>query len=179
MSKRKQNFIIGVYDDDDKLLHAVEHVQHSGIRIQDCFTPFPVHGLDHALGLKESRLPAAGFIFGAIGAVTALAMATYMYTFDWQVDIGGKSHFPFPSFIPVTFELTILFCSVGMVLTYLYINRLSPAQKPELCDPRQTDDRFIIRIEASEDTAQNQKVYAALRESGAIEVREQEMTVRI
>jgi hypothetical protein len=179
MAKRKQNFIIGVYDDDDKLLHAVEHVQHKGIAIDDCFTPFPVHGLDHALGLKESRLPSAGFIFGAIGAVSALSMMTYMYTLDWPVDIGGKPHFPFPSFIPVTFELTVLFCSVGMVLTYLYVNRLSPAQKPELCDPRQTDDRFVMRIAASDDAAEIQKIHAALRESGALEVREQEMSVRV
>lgn len=178
MAKEKRKFIIGVYDDDDKLLHAVDHIQHQGIKIENCFTPFPVHGLDFALGLKESRLPTVGFIGGAAGTVTALGMMTYMYTIDWQVDIGGKSHFPFPSFIPITFELTVLFCSLAMVFTYLYINRLSPAQKPELCDPRQTDDRFVIRIDAGDD-AHNQKVANALKESGALEVREQEMTVRV
>ncbi|MCE3007033.1 MAG: DUF3341 domain-containing protein [Bacteroidetes bacterium] len=178
MAKEKKNFLIGVYDDDDKILHAVSSVQRQGISIEDCFTPFPVHGLDHALGLKESRIPSVGFIGGALGTVTALSMMVYMYTIDWPVDIGGKPNLPFPSFIPITFELTVLFCSLAMVFTYLYINRLSPAQKPELCDPRQTDDRFVIRIEAG-DAAHNQKVLAALRASGAIEVREQEMTVRV
>ncbi|MCX8111788.1 MAG: DUF3341 domain-containing protein [Bacteroidia bacterium] len=139
-------YLIGLYDDEDKLLSAVEAFQKEGIPIHEVCTPFPVHGLDHALHLKKSRLPDAAFVYGAMGTLTALSMQIYMYTIDWPINIGGKSHLPFPSFIPITFELTILFAGVLMFLSYLFVNRLYPGRRARVYDVRQTDDAMVMAI---------------------------------
>jgi hypothetical protein len=173
-TEEKTKYLVGIYDDDEKLLHAVEKIRGRGYEIDDVFTPFPVHGLDHALGYRDSRLPDVAFVFGALGCTIALVMMTYMYTFDWRVNVGGKPVFPFPNFIPITFELTVLIGSLGMVGTYLFVNRLSPAIKPEVVDPRQTDDRFVMVIKAKDELeSYNSEVFAAYKETGAIETREQ------
>lgn len=150
-------YLIGLYDDEDKLLAAVEAFQREKVPIHEVCTPFPVHGLDQALHLKKSRLPDAAFVYGALGTLTALSMQIYMYSIDWPINIGGKSFLPFPSFIPITFELTVLFAGVLMFLSYLYVNRLYPGRKAMVYDPRQTDDAMVIAIadEGHWDNARN------------------------
>jgi hypothetical protein len=177
MSKKKEkvNHIVGIYDDDEKVLHAVKSIRQQGIKIADVFTPFPVHGLESALGYKDSRLPDVAFIFGALGTLTALALQIGTYTIDWQVNVGGKSSLPLPSFIPVTFELTVLFASLGMVATYLIANKIGPGVQPEVVDPRQTDDKFVVIVKAR-DEEYNQKVKQAFNNTGAETVREQILT---
>lgn len=161
-------YLIGLYDDEEKLLAAVEAFQKERVPIHEVCTPFPVHGLDHALHLRKSRLPDAAFVYGALGTLTALSMQIYMYTLDWPVNIGGKSHLPFPSFIPVTFELTVLFAGVLMFLSYLAVNRLYPGRKARVYDPRQTDDAMVLVVseEKSWDAAQ-----ALFQKTGAIETK--------
>ncbi len=139
-------YLVGAYDDEEKLLQGIAALQKQGVPIHDVCTPFPVHGLDSTLHLRKSRLPDAAFVYGALGTLTALSMQIYMYTIDWPVNIGGKSHLPFPSFIPVTFELTVLFAGVLMFLSYLVVNRLYPGQKARTYHPRQTDDHFVVAI---------------------------------
>ena len=172
--KEKTKFLVGIYNDDEKLMHAVEQIRGRGYEIDDVFTPFPVHGLEHALGYRDSRLPDVAFVFGALGATIAVSMMTYMYTFDWPVNVGGKPHFPFPSFIPIIFELTVLIASLGMVGTYLFVNKMSPRVQPEVVDPRQTDDRFVVIIKANDESeGYNTSVMEAYKQSGAEETREQ------
>ena len=139
-------YLIGLYDDEEKLLAAVESFNQAGVPIHEVCTPFPVHGLDQALHLRKSRLPDAAFVYGALGTLTAISMQVYMYTIDWPVNIGGKSHLPFPSFIPIIFELTVLFAGVLMFLSYLAVNRFYPGQKARIYDPRQTDDAMVVAI---------------------------------
>lgn len=139
-------YLIGLYDDEEKLLAAIEHIKREGLAIHEVCTPFPVHGLDSLLKLRKSRLPDAAFVYGALGTLTAVSMQIYMYTIDWPVNIGGKSNLPFPSFIPIIFELTVLFAGVLMVLSYLAVNRLYPGQRPRVFHPRQTDDTFVVAI---------------------------------
>lgn len=171
----KAKCLVGVYDDDQKLLHAVEEVQKRGIRIADVFTPFPVHGLDPLLGLKESRIPTGGFWFGFLGTLSALTMMVWMNVFDWPMDIGGKPTFAYPSFVPITFELTVLFSAIGMVSVYLIINKLVPGKQPDLADIRQTDDRFVILVRSGGNDA---NVLQAFNDTGAVDVRETEMNVK-
>jgi hypothetical protein len=169
-----EKFVVGIYEDDEQLLHAVETIQHKGVKIADVFTPFPVHGLDKILGYKESRLPDAAFIFALTGTTLALLMQIWMYAVDWPVNVGGKPRLPLPSFIPITFELTVLLCALGMVGTFYYSCRLLPGIKTYVVDPRQTDDRFIVTVRLEEDANSNSKVQQLFRETGAVEVREQE-----
>ena len=173
----KRDFLVAVYGDDEVLLHAVDKIRARGLKIADVFTPFPVHHLDDKMGLRPSRIPDAGFVFGAIGTTTAVSMMTYIYTIDWQINIGGKSTWPLPSFIPITFELTVLFCALGMVAVYFFVNRMMPGLKSEIVDPRQTDNKFIVIIEAG-DEAHNDKVRKTYQESGAEEVRVQQLEAK-
>ncbi|MCS6905656.1 MAG: DUF3341 domain-containing protein [Bacteroidia bacterium] len=169
-----EKFIVGIYEDDNQLLQAVETIQHKGVKIADVFTPFPVHGLDKLLGYKESRLPDAGFVFALTGTTLALLMQIWMYAIDWPVNVGGKPRLPLPSFIPITFELTVLLCALGMVGTFFYASRLLPGIKTYIIDPRQTDDRFVVTVKAEENQEENSKIQQLFLETGAVEVREQE-----
>lgn len=139
-----KNYMIGVYDDDDVLLSAISKIRASGAKILEAFTPFPVHGIDPALGIKRSRLPQVAFMGGATGFTCALGFMTYTLGYDWPMNIGGKAHFPFPSFIPISFEMTVLFSALGMVGTFLAASGLGPGSQKTIFDPRVTDDKFIL-----------------------------------
>ena len=116
MSRQSKRIVYGLYEDEEILLKAVKNARAEGLKIWNCFTPFPVHGLDHAMGIKETRLHTAGFVFGATGTLTALTFMSWVNTINYQINFGGKPNLSLPAFIPITFELTVLFASVGMVL---------------------------------------------------------------
>ncbi len=170
--------IYGIYDDDHVLLDAVKTIKKKGFNIKEAFTPFPVHGLDYALGIKYSRLPYVAFGFGALGTLTAILMQYYMFVMDWPVNIGGKPHFALPSFIPITFELTVLFASFSIVGAFLASNGLYPGKQAKLIDPRQTSDRFVLVIEAANSQEDIENVKSLLKNTGAITIKEQEEEVQ-
>src|SRR5210317_327679 len=123
-----KNILFGLYDDDEILVDAVKAAKSKHLDIMDVFTPFPVHGLDDVLGLEESRLHIAGFIYGALGTLTAFLGMTWIFTSDWPIIFGGKPYWSVPSFIPITFEMTVLFASIGMVVSFYTVCGLSPAR---------------------------------------------------
>ena len=146
-------FIHAIYDDDDKLLDAVKHLKKEGVYIEDVFTPFPVHGLDKALGLAPTRISIAGFIYGCIGFAFAVFMMNYIMIVDWPQNIGGKPSFSFienmPAFVPIMFELTVFFSAYLMVITFYLRSRLWPFKKAENPIPETTDDKFLVQIPVS------------------------------
>src|SRR6187402_1488303 len=142
-----KHFLVGVFDDEDVLLHAVEKVRGSGVKIHEVFSPFPVHGLDDALGYKRSRLPRAAFLFGLTGTSLALFTQIWMLGYDWPMIIGGKNHASIPPFIPVTFEFTVLLSAFGMVITFLIVSDMKPYKWPRQYDIRSTDDKHIMAVD--------------------------------
>ncbi len=171
MSVKK--FVVGCFDDEKVLFPAVKQVRKAGYKIHDVYTPFPIHGLDHAIGIRETSIHTAGFIFGITGTSTALGFMGWIFTKDWPLNIGGKPHFPLPAFIPITFEMTVLFAAVGMTLTFCYLCQLSPFLKRHHFHPRATDDLFVMVIECTEKSNETE-VAAFLQSNGAIEVNVQE-----
>jgi hypothetical protein len=147
MEVRNKDIIYGLYDDETDLLSAVKDANSRHMDIYDVFTPFPVHGLDPLLGLEESRLHIAGFIYGAIGTLTAFLGMTWVFTKDWPIIFGGKPYWSVPAFIPITFELTVLFAAVGMTVTFYVINGLGPGVTNPVLDDRITDDKFCIAFD--------------------------------
>ena len=143
-------FIHAIYDDDDKLLHAVKDLKTNKITIEEVFTPFPVHGLDHILDLKPTRIAIAAFLYGCIGLTFGLLMINYIMIVDWPQNIGGKPSFSLlenlPAFVPVIFELTVFFAGHLMVITFYLRSRLWPFKKAENPIPETTDDKFLIQI---------------------------------
>jgi hypothetical protein len=147
-----KKFVVGCFDEEKVLFPAVDKVRHAGYKIHDIYTPFPVHGLDKAMGLRDTSLHTAGFIYGLTGTTTAVTFMSWVFTKDWPMNIGGKPHFALPAWIPITFELTVLMAAVGMVLTFCYICQLAPFIKKHHFHARATDDLFVMVIECTDKT---------------------------
>jgi hypothetical protein len=167
MSVKK--FVVGCFTDEAVLFPAVKAVRKAGYRIHDVYTPMPIHGLDAAMGLRETSLHTAGFIYGNSGTATALGFITWALTKDWPLNFGGKPFFALPAWIPITFELTVLFASVGMVLTFCYLCQLAPFVKKDHFHLRSTDDLFVMAIECTDKTNDGE-VSQFLQGLGAVEV---------
>jgi hypothetical protein len=168
-----KHFILGVFNDEDVLMDAVKKVRGSGVRIHEVFSPFPVHGLDEALGYRRTRLPIAAFLFGLTGTTLALVMQIWMLGYDWPMIIGGKNFASLPPFIPVTFELTVLLSALGMVATFLIVSDMKPYKWPRQFDVRSTDDKHVMAIDLAMNRGKSKDDLARLlREAGAEEVNE-------
>lgn len=170
-----KKFVLGIYDDEDVLLHAIENIRAAGTKIHDVFSPYPIHGIDDVLGIKRSRLPIVAFFGGLTGMSFALWMQIWMLGFDWPMIIGGKPHIALPSFIPVTFELTVLFAAFSMVIAFFIVQRLKPSLRVNVFDKRSTDDKFVMAIEVKEGITDLSALNKLLRTTGAVEVNEKEV----
>jgi hypothetical protein len=163
-----KKFAVAAYDDEAVLFPAVKKVRNSGYKLHDVYTPFAVHGLDQAMGLKETDLHIAGFIYGICGTSTAVGFISWIFTSDWPIIYGGKPHFALPAWVPITFELTVLFAAVGMTLTFCYLNQIMFGVKKHVFHPRQSDDLFVMAIEINDKTPQDE-VVKFLKSTGAVE----------
>ncbi len=170
--EKNKNFVVGIFDDEDVLLHAVEHIREKGVKIQEVFSPFPVHGLDDALGYKRSRLPIAAFLFGMTGTSLALFTQIWMLGFDWPMIIGGKNHASLPPFIPVTFEFTVLLAAFGMVGTFFIACDMKPYGWPRQFDLRSTDDKHVMAIDLAANKLSKDEIGRILKDNGASEINE-------
>lgn len=142
--------IHALYTDDDLLLQAVRQVREARYSIHEIYTPFPVHGLDKAMGLAPTRLAITSFIYGIIGLLVSVAMMNFIMIQDWPMDIGGKPSFSFiqnmPAFVPIMFELTVFFAAHLMVFTFFMRSKLWPFKQAENPDVRTTDDHFLMEV---------------------------------
>jgi len=169
-----KNFVLGVYDDEDVLLKAVSEVRDNGVKIHEVYSPFPVHGLEFALGYKRTRMPIAAFMFGALGLTLAITMQTWMLGVDWPMIIGGKNFVSLPPFVPVSFELTVLLSALGMVATFMIVSNLKPYSKPRIFDLRATDDKHIMAVDLDKNNMSKDEINKVLNASGATEVNDKQ-----
>jgi hypothetical protein len=168
-----KKIIYGVYNDEEVLLEGVKHIRSKNVKIKNVITPFPVHGLDKAMGLPRTRIAIAAFCYGAMGTSLALFMMWYMMIHDWPMDIGGKPNVTLlknlPAFIPVTFEATVLCAAHLMVITFLLRSKVLPGVVPYVPHPRVSDDMFVMEIHVNENELTGMQ--QLLSESGAVETR--------
>jgi hypothetical protein len=167
-----KKFITGSFRDEAVLFPAVKQTRRAGYKIHEIFTPFPIHGLDKAMGLRDTSLHTAGFIYAITGTATAVGFISWALTRDWPINFGGKPFFALPAWIPITFELTVLFASVGMVLTFCYLCQLAPFVKKDHFDLRSTDDIFLMALECTDKTNETEAM-AFLKSLGAEDVQVQ------
>ena len=160
-----------LYDDDDVLLSAVKTIRSEKHHIEEVYTPFPVHGLDKALGLEDTRIAIMAFIYGCIGLCVAVAMMNFIMIDDWPQNIGGKPSFSYlenmPAFVPIMFELTVFFAAHLMVITFYMRSKIWPFKKAENPDPRTTDDHFLMEIHVHNN---EEELTALLAKTGAVEI---------
>lgn len=163
--------IHALYDDDDVLLKAVKDVRAAHHHIEEIYTPFPVHGLEKAMGLKDTRMAITAFMYGILGLGFAFWFLDYTMIQNWPQNIGGKPSFAFymnmPAFVPILFEMTVFFAAHLMVITFYMRSKIWPFRKAENPDPRTTDDKFLmeVAVDGNED-----EVASLLKNTGAIEI---------
>ncbi|MEC8739328.1 MAG: DUF3341 domain-containing protein [Bacteroidota bacterium] len=173
----KKNLLIGIFDDGDKLYQTVVNLRERGIEIFDCYTPYPVHNLDKAMGVKRSRLVFGAFLCGLVGFLCGISLQLYTMTDtfgtfkSWPMIIGGKplDWRVIPSFVPVTFELTILFTAFGMGILFFARSRMVHGIEEDLIDIRQTDDRLVLAVEPQKLNISKKEFEALIKEEGAVE----------
>ncbi len=110
------------------------------------------------MGLRDTGLDRAGFVYGITGTATAVGFITWALTIDWQLNVGGKPFFALPAWIPITFELTVLFASIGMVLTFCYLCQMAPVVKKDHFNLRSTDDTFVMVLECTDKTNEGEVI---------------------
>ncbi len=169
-----------MYDDDDVLKDGAKKLVAKGVKVNEVFSPFPIHGIDPIIGVTHTRLGIMSFIYGLTGLMLATIGMNYFMIQDWPMNIGGKPSFSylenFLAFVPISFEFTVLCAAHGMAITYLLRNKTIPGIKADNPDPRTTDDRFVMELRLSE----NQKFSAEeletmLKDTGIVELDQKEL----
>ncbi len=164
--------ISALYDDDDVLIKAVKDVRAAHHHIEEVYTPFPVHGLDKAMGLEPTRLGITAFIFGIIGLSFSVWFLNLIMIQEWPQNIGGKPSFSFaenmPAFVPIMFEMTVFFAAHLMVITFYMRSKIWPFRNAENPDPRTTDDMFLMEVNVDDDNENT--LTSLLEKTGAIEI---------
>lgn len=142
-----ERLFLATFEHEDDLLGATKAVRSAGLPIVDAFTPYAVHGLDEAMGLKPSRLTWVCFICGITGGLGMLWFQSWTSSVNWAIDVGGKPWNSLPSDVPVAFEAAVLLAAFGTVLALFLVSRMFPGRNAVIVDRRVTDDRFVLVID--------------------------------
>lgn len=172
--------IYAMYDDDEVLKDGAKKLVSKGVKIAEVFSPFPIHGIDPIIGIKNTRLGIMAFIYGLTGLLLATVGMRFFMVTDWPMNIGGKPNFSYLdnilAFIPITFEFTVLCAAHGMAITYMLANKTLPGMPAQNPDPRTTDDKFVIEIRLSENSTFSEgDLQTWLKETGIIELDQKEI----
>ncbi len=169
-------YLVGYFVEDDEIVAATKASRQAGLPIYDCYTPFPVHGLEAAQGLPRSWMTYACFLLALTGFLSSMFLQSYTQAIEtpmwsgWPLNVGGKPFWPLTAFVPVLFELAVLFAGVGTALTLLALLRLYPGQKPKFTLPGTTDDRFAIVLDTGASGFDENKAREVFGRHGASEI---------
>lgn len=164
---------LGMFDDEHDLIDAASKLRDSGLKKFDAITPFPVHGLEEAIGIKRSPIPYVTFVFAITGGSLGMLLQYWTSAVDWPIMVGGQPYFSAPAFIPVTFETTILFGALSSVAAMFVLNNL-PKIDPPILDPDLTSHRFALWIPENEVGYSPDRAQKMLADVGAKEIRQTE-----
>ena len=140
----KSRLFVAWFEREDAILEAARAARQAGYSIEDAYTPYAVHGMDEAMGLGPSRLPQVCLGCGLAGLLLAFGFQLWTSASDWPLNVGGKPLASVPAFMPLTFELMVLFAGLGTVAALFLRARLYPCRSPRFLLPRVTDDRFAL-----------------------------------
>jgi len=167
--------VVAEFESPEELIEALNQARAAGYTKLDAYTPFPVHGLSDAIGFQEEKVPWVVAIAGLVGALSGLALQTYVSMIDYPMNVGGKPLFSLPAFFPVTFECTILFASFGAVLSMFGLNGLPKPYDPIFDAPnfeRASQDRFFLSVEATDPQYNADEIAKLLKTTTALNVAE-------
>lgn len=164
MSARTQ---VAWFDDEHRVLQALRICRERGLEVEDVISPFPIHGLDDALGLRRTRLGVVTLIGGASGLLLGLVLQYWTSATDWPLNVGGKPFDSLPAFVPVAFETTILGAGLFTVFGLLWRCGLRPWTRGRALGPRATDDGFAIVVTQRDARHEPGRARRVLLECGA------------
>jgi hypothetical protein len=160
---------VGFFDDEHAALEATTAVREAGFAVHDVYSPYAMHGISDAMGLKPSKLTWACFGFGALGLCCGAGLQYYTSAVSWALNVGGKPFNSGPAFVPVAFELTVLLAGLGVVASLFVVSRIGPGSAARAL-PRTTDDRFAVAIDTSAAHFEEEEAARVLRSHGAVEM---------
>ena len=169
-----------MYDDDEVLKNSAKKLVAKGVKISEVFSPFPIHGIDPIIVVKNTRLGIMAFLYGLTGLTLATIGMRYFMVVDWPMNIGGKPNFSYLenmlAFVPISFEFTVMCAAHGMAITYLLRNKTLPGMPAQNPDPRTTDDKFVMEIRLSENhKVTESELDGMLQEIGYLELDKKEI----
>lgn len=167
-----ERMLLATFEHEDDLLAATSEARHKGYRIVDAFTPYAVHGLDRAMGLKDSRITWVCFVGGMAGALGMLWFEYWVGAIAWPIDVGGKPWNSLPSNIPVAFETAVLLAGYGSVLALFYVARLFPGKQVDPQLERVSDDRFVMVLDEVDAAFDAARIQAMLEPFNLLELEE-------
>lgn len=174
MSKRHNIYgLLAEYRNPGELMRAAGHIADAGYQKYDAYSPFPIHGMDQAMKLKESKLGWIVLIHGVFGLLGGLGLQILTQSVFYAHNVAGKPFVNLPAFIPVTFELTVLFAAFGAFFGMFYLNNLPKLHKSLFNSEnfaRATDDGFFICIESDDELFSEGETGKLLRDVGAVNI---------
>lgn len=174
MSADKAYAVLGVFETPDALMKAIPEVRASKLGTVEAYTPYAIHGIEEALGLRRSPLGGMVLVMGILGAITAFGFQYWISAIDYPIITGGKSAASWEAFIPIMFEVTVLFATFTAGLGMLFLlNKLPFFGHPVLSSKAIqgiTRDRYVLALEAESEAFDSAAAARALQAAGALEV---------
>lgn len=164
--------ILATFGHEEDVKAAAASLRHHGYPIRDVYSPHAIHGMDHALGLRPSRLTWVCFVCGLVGLVGMLWFQHWVSAIDWPINVGGKPWNSLPAEVPAAFEMMILLAAFGSVLACLAACRLYPGRQPPRINPRVSDDLYVIALSESPRAGDRDELRALLRQYDVVGVEE-------
>ena len=175
-----EKVIYAMYDDDDVLKDGAKKLVAKGVKVAEVFSPFPIHGIDPIIGIKNTRLGIMAFLYGLTGLMLATVGMRFFMIDDWPMNIGGKPNSTYLdnmlAFVPITFEFTVLCAAHGMAVTYMLRNKTLPGLPAQNPDPRTTDHMFVMELRMSQNSQfTEEQLHDMLKSTGIVELDQKEV----
>lgn len=173
--------VLAEYDSPDALLEATRRAHEAGYRKMEAYSPIPVDGVAEAMGFEKSAVAPIVLTFGILGGLTGFGMQWYSASISYPLNIGGRPYFSWPAFIPITFELTVLFASFAAVVGMLALNGLPKPYNPLFNAPvfdRASTDGFFLCIEAEDPSFDREQARRFLEETSPRSITDVSQTVK-
>ena len=161
--------MVGVFDNEFDLVEAFDKVKAKGIKIDEVYTPYPIHYILEGMG-KKTHITHAAFFYGLFGALSVLGGLYYASVISWPLNFGGKPFNAFPSFIVITIVATILIVTIMTLLTFSIRAKIFPGKEAKIVDLRATDDKFVLVLDSSSPAFNADELEEMLKANGASEV---------
>lgn len=161
--------MVGVFDNEFDLVKAFEQVKAKGVKIDEVYTPYPIHEILEGMG-KKTHITHAAFFYGLFGALSVLGGMYYAAVVSWPLNFGGKPFNTFPSFLVVTIVATILIVTLATLFTFSARAKIFPGKPAKIVHPRATDDKFVLVLKSDEPGFDATQMEQLLKANGASEV---------